>query len=96
MERKKLSADEIEGGLAELEGWRTEDGKLLKSFKFANFAESLDFVNKTGEIAERHDHHPDITFGWGYADLVITTHSEGGITGMDLALAKEIDGSDSP
>lgn len=93
MERKKLSPDEIEGRLAELEGWRAEDGKLLKSFKFADFAGSLDFVNKAGAIAERHDHHPDITFGWGYADFVITTHSEGGITEKDFALADEIDGS---
>jgi 4a-hydroxytetrahydrobiopterin dehydratase len=92
MERKKLSPDEIEGRLAELDGWQAADGKLLKSFKFPDFTESLDFVNKAGAIAERHDHHPDITFGWGYADLVITTHSEGGITAKDFELAKEIDG----
>lgn len=92
MERKKLSADEIEGRLAELDGWRAEDGKLLKSFKFQDFTGSLDFVNKAGEVAERLDHHPDITFGWGYADFTVTTHSEGGITGKDFALAKEIDG----
>jgi 4a-hydroxytetrahydrobiopterin dehydratase len=92
MERKKLLPEEVESGLAELDGWRAEDGKLLKSFKFPDFAASLDFVNKVGGHAERHDHHPDITFGWGYADLVITTHSEGGITGKDFALAAEIDG----
>jgi 4a-hydroxytetrahydrobiopterin dehydratase len=92
MERKKLSPDEIEGRLAELDGWRAEDGKLLKSFKFSDFAASLDFVNKAGAVAERHDHHPDITFGWGYADFAITTHSEGGITEKDFVLAAEIDG----
>jgi len=92
MERKKLSPEEIEGRLAELDGWRVEDGKLLRSFKFPDFAGSLDFVNNAGVIAERHDHHPDITFGWGYADLVITTHSEGGLTEKDFALAAEIDG----
>jgi 4a-hydroxytetrahydrobiopterin dehydratase len=92
MERKKLSEEEIAGGLTELDGWAAGNDKLKKSYKFSNFAESLEFVNKAGAIAERHDHHPDITFGWGYADFVITTHSEGGITGKDLALAKEIDG----
>lgn len=92
MDRKKLSAGEIKARLAELEGWSAEDDKLVKSFKFQNFAESLEFVNKAGEHAERLDHHPDITFGWGYADFVITTHSEGGITGLDFALAAEIDG----
>jgi len=93
MERKKLSPEEIEGRLAELDGWRAVDGKLLKSFKFPDFAASLAFVNKAGAIAERRDHHPDITFGWGYADFIITTHSEGGITDKDFALAAEIDGS---
>lgn len=92
MERKKLSQNEIESRLAELNGWRAGDDKLKKSFKFENFAASLEFVNKAGAIAERHDHHPDITFGWGYADFVITTHSEGGITAKDFALASEIDG----
>jgi 4a-hydroxytetrahydrobiopterin dehydratase len=91
MERKKLTAEEIETGLAELDGWKAEDDKLKKSYKFHNFAGSLEFVNKVGAIAERHDHHPDVTFGWGYADFVITTHSEGGITQKDFALAGEID-----
>lgn len=91
MERKKLSADEIAEGLKGLKGWSADDDKLKKSFKFENFAESLEFVNKAGEIAERHDHHPDIAFGWGYADFVITTHSEGGITAKDLVLAGEIE-----
>lgn len=91
MERKKLTADEIAEDLKGLDGWSAGGNKLQKSFKFEDFAESLEFVNKVGEIAERHDHHPDITFGWGYADLVITTHSEGGITAKDFALAGEIE-----
>jgi 4a-hydroxytetrahydrobiopterin dehydratase len=91
MERKRLSPDEIAERLAGLQGWSAEDDKLKKSYKFDNFAMSLEFVNKAGAIAERRDHHPDITFGWGYADFVITTHSEGGITAKDFALAEEID-----
>ncbi len=92
MERRKLTAEEISAKSAELTGWKVANNKLLKRFKFANFAESLVFVNKTGEIAETHDHHPDITFGWGYAEIFITTHDAGGITAKDFALAKEIDG----
>lgn len=91
MARTKLSADEILSHLADLNYWKVINGKLLKGFKFANFAESLTFVNKIGEIAEVHNHHPDITFGWGYADIYITTHDAGGITIKDIALAKEID-----
>lgn len=91
MERKKLSAEEIREKLNELNGWKAEDNNLKKRFSFTKFAESLNFVNKAGEIAERLDHHPDITFGWGYAEFAMTTHDRGGITDFDFALAKEID-----
>jgi 4a-hydroxytetrahydrobiopterin dehydratase len=92
MDRKKLSAEEIEAALGDLSGWKAENNNLKKRFTFPNFAESLDFVNRAGEIAERRDHHPDILFGWGYAEFSITTHDAGGITAFDFALAKEIDG----
>jgi 4a-hydroxytetrahydrobiopterin dehydratase len=91
VELKKLSAEEILSNLAELNYWKVINNKLLKRFQFANFAESLAFVNKVSEIAEAHDHHPDINFGWGYAEIFITTHDAGGITVKDFALAKEID-----
>jgi 4a-hydroxytetrahydrobiopterin dehydratase len=91
MERRKLSAEEIEKRLPELKNWTVAETKLSKRFEFANFAESLAFVNRAGEIAERHDHHPDILFGWGYAEFFITTHDRGGLTDFDFALAKEID-----
>lgn len=90
MERKKLSADEILFKLAEMEDWKVENGILSKRFEFANFAESLAFVNKVGEIAEKYDHHPDIYFGWGYAEINLTTHDRGGLTDFDFAVANEI------
>ncbi len=91
MERKKLTSEEIENRLAELKGWNVSNEKLSKKFDFPNFAESLKFVNRVGEIAERLDHHPDILFGWGYAEFFITTHDRGGLTDFDFALAREID-----
>ena len=93
MERRLLNNDEIASSLKELDGWQADDGKLTRKYKFANFAESLAFVNRVGEIAEAADHHPDITFGWGYAEVSTTTHDRGGITDIDLALAKKIDQS---
>lgn len=92
MERKKLDAEEISTALAEIEDWKAENDILSKRFEFKNFAEALEFVNKVGEIAERHDHHPDICFGWGYAEINLTTHDRGGITAFDFAVAKEIEG----
>ncbi len=90
MERKILDAAAIDQALSSLDGWRADDGHLKRRFEFANFAESLAFVNQVGELAEAADHHPDITFGWGYAELAITTHDRGGITDVDVALATQI------
>ena len=91
MARKKLSETEIETALSELNGWKTEGVNLKKRFEFENFAGSLQFVNLVGAIAESRDHHPDITFGWGYAEFSITTHDTGGLTRNDFDLAKAID-----
>ncbi len=91
MARKKLSAAEIETALADLNDWKIEGVNLRKRFEFANFAEALDFVNRAGAIAERRDHHPDICFGWGYAEFAITTHDTGGLTQNDFDLAEAIE-----
>ena len=92
MARKKLSEEEIETTLTDLSGWKTENKNLKKRFEFNNFAESLDFVNRVGAIAEERDHHPDVCFGWGYAEFSITTHDTGGLTHNDFDLARKIDG----
>ena len=91
MERKKMTADEAAAEVRSTTGWKVDSNVLMKRFEFANFAESLAFVNKVGEIAEAADHHPDITFGWGYAELRTTTHDRGGITDVDFDLVKKID-----
>ena len=91
MERKKMTPAEIDSALRSHEGWTVKDDALFRRFEFANFAESLAFVNKVGEIAEAADHHPDITFGWGYAELRTVTHDRGGITDVDFALVERIE-----
>lgn len=91
MERKKLERAEIEERLENLTDWKTENDVLTRRFEFENFAAALDFVNKTGAIAEKYDHHPDVLFGWGYAEINLTTHDRGGITDFDFAVAHEID-----
>ncbi len=86
-----MEANEVETRIGSTDGWRVDGDALQKKFEFANFAESLAFVNKVGEIAESSDHHPDITFGWGYAELRTMTHDRGGITDVDFALVEKID-----
>lgn len=90
MERRVLRADELHEALRSLSGWAV-DGKFLKKrYDFSNFAESLAFINRVGAIAEAADHHPEITFGWGYAEIALTTHDRGGITDVDIKLAGRI------
>ncbi len=64
---------------------------LEKNYKFENFAESQNFVNKVGKISEEEGHHPDISFGWGYAKINITTHAIEGLSENDFILAAKID-----
>ena len=78
---------------------RKSDGALIgqpaletiKNFKFDNFLQSQEFVNKVGEIAETEGHHPDLWFGWGYARIKIFTHAIKGLAESDFILAAKID-----
>jgi 4a-hydroxytetrahydrobiopterin dehydratase len=64
---------------------------LEKKFKFDDFLKSQKFVNEVGRISEEEGHHPDITFGWGYAKILITTHAIEGLSENDFILAAKID-----
>ena len=87
---------EIHKYLKKVDGWdvKTDDNKtyyLLKEFKFDNFLDSQNFINKVGNIAENEAHHPDIWFGWGYAKIKIFTHAINGLHESDFVLAAKID-----
>ena len=87
---------EIHKYLKKVDGWdvKSADQKtyyLLKEFKFKNFLESQNFVNKVGQIAETEGHHPDIWFGWGYAKIKIFTHAIKGLHESDFVLAAKVD-----
>jgi 4a-hydroxytetrahydrobiopterin dehydratase len=64
---------------------------LHKKFNFENFLGSQDFINKVGRVSEDEGHHPDISFGWGYAEIKITTHAIEGLSENDFILAAKID-----
>ena len=86
-----LPYEEAEKKLLEVHSWGSNTEELTKRFEFKNFKLALELVNKIAGIAEKQKHHPDISFGWGYVDVKITTHSAGGLTEADFILAKEID-----
>ena len=85
-----LDDDAIRQGLQGSE-WRHEDGVLAREYKFSDFAEALAFVNRVGEAAEEANHHPDILIhGWNNVRLMLTTHSEGGVTRADLDMSARL------
>lgn len=84
-----LSLKEAQDLLSQIPGWSLtlEATRLERRFTFKDFAAALAFVNRVGEIAERENHHPDITFGWGYAIVVYYTHKIGGLHENDFVMA---------
>lgn len=91
-EIKQLSHKQIEEFLIEVQNWKlTEDKKWIYcEFKFKNFKEALDFVNKVADIAEVEGHHPNIEFTWGYCKIMIQTHKINALTENDFILAAKI------
>jgi 4a-hydroxytetrahydrobiopterin dehydratase len=86
-----LSDAEVKGALADLPGWEVAGSDIVKEYKFADFKAALEFVNQVGERAEAANHHPDIDIRWNKVKLALSTHSEGGLTTNDFALAAEIE-----
>ncbi len=87
-----LQATEISELIAQLDGWKIINGHhLKKSYVFKNFRGALEFIHRTGVLSEEQGHHPDICFGWGYADISIWTHKIDGLTESDFVLAAKID-----
>ena len=87
----KLTPDEIDALLVKLSGWSVDGAFLYKQWKFKNFVGALAFINKVGAMAEAQFHHPDIVFGWGYAEVRLTTHKAQGLTRNAFILAAHID-----
>lgn len=73
------------------EGWVEIDDALERTFELPSFPEAIAFVNRVAELAEAEDHHPDVTISYKKVTLRWTTHSEGGITDRDRALAVRSD-----
>jgi 4a-hydroxytetrahydrobiopterin dehydratase len=87
-----MTGPEIESFIKQLDGWEVVQAHhLRKSFEFKNYVEALAFVNRISALAEEQGHHPDISFGWGHAEVTIWTHKIDGLTESDFILAAKID-----
>lgn len=82
------------GGSPALSGARSELGdtrRIERTFRFRNFGEALRFVRQVGELAEAEGHHPDMSFGWGYATVSLQTKKINGLHENDFILAAKVD-----
>lgn len=91
MAAPRLSAEEIQSGLTQLEDWHLEDDKLVRRLKFDSFLDAIDFITRIAPIAEAADHHPEIFNVYNTIELAMTTHDSQGITHKDFDLAEQID-----
>lgn len=87
----KLSQPEITEALAGVAGWSQEGAAIHRTFTLPAFPDALVFACAVGNLAQRADHHPDILIQYKKVTLTLSTHSEGGLTAKDFALAREID-----
>ena len=88
---ERLTDEEIDARLGELEGWAREGDAITKSFERGDFVGSIEFVKSLVEPAEELGHHPDLSVSWDTVAVTVTTHSEGGLTANDFELAGRID-----
>ena len=86
-----MSDTEVKDALADIPGWELSGTEIVKQYKLADFVAAMAFVNQVAEAAEAANHHPDIDIRWNKVRLALSTHSEGGLTNNDFALAAQIE-----
>lgn len=91
MRTPKLSEEDVQTALKDLDGWSVEEGVLVKNFAFADFVAAMQFVVALAMKAEVADHHPDLDIRYNKVKVGLVTHDSGGITKNDIDLAKVAD-----
>lgn len=86
-----LSDAKVRDGLARLPGWVRDGDSIRREYELASFRAVIDAVVRIADAAEAANHHPDLDIRYRTLRVVLSTHSEGGITAKDLALAAEVD-----
>jgi 4a-hydroxytetrahydrobiopterin dehydratase len=88
--QEQLSTDDVVRALAGLDGWAGDASQLRRSVKAPSFAAGIRLVDAVAEVADEMDHHPDIDIRWTTITFTCSTHSAGGVTALDVALARRI------
>jgi 4a-hydroxytetrahydrobiopterin dehydratase len=87
---------DIQRALGGLPGWARRGDLLTKTFAFPRFADGIAFVRKIAAVADEMNHHPDIDIRYTKVTVMLSTHSAGGITQLDLNLATAVEGAGGP
>ncbi len=85
-----LSEEAIVRELAEVPGWSRTGNEIATTVQLADFRAAMLFAGAVGYLAEQANHHPDMTIRWNRVTLTLSTHSAGGLTSADFALARRI------
>jgi 4a-hydroxytetrahydrobiopterin dehydratase len=88
----RLSPDEIADALRDLPQWSGDGEGLHRSVELPSFRDAVGAIVAIADVAEEMDHHPDIDLRWRTLHLHLVSHSAGGVTELDLQLARRIDG----
>lgn len=86
-----MSDSDIAAATHDLDGWRHIDGELRRTIEAPSFPAAIALVQQVAQAAEHLNHHPDIDIRWRKVTFACTSHSEGGVTELDVQLAGEID-----
>jgi len=87
----KLTDDQMKESLASLDGWEIKEGKLHKTFTFADFVQAWGFMSRAALLAQAMDHHPEWFNVYRTVRVDLSTHDAGGITALDVELARKMD-----
>jgi len=87
----RLSPDELAAALHGLPHWTGDGDGIHRTVELASFREAVAAINAIADVAEEMDHHPDVDLRWRTLHLHLSTHSAGGVTDLDLQLARRID-----
>ena len=87
----RLSENEIQDRLLELDGCNFNENAIRKTFTFETYMESIGFINRLAELAEETNHHPDMVVGWCRIDVAFTSHDQGGVTLACIQMAKAVE-----
>lgn len=86
-----LSEGDVAHELASVPGWHREGAEIVRTLSFPSYMAGINFVCEAARMAEEANHHPDIQIGWRKVTLRLSTHSKGGLTELDFALARRFD-----